>query len=766
LTLSYRAIVIGGGVVGCSILYHLARAGWKDVALCERRDLTAGATWHSSGHISCYTKSRKLTEFGLYTRSMLRPIETETGQDVGLKDIGSIRLAKNAEAMEEFASFARSAIGRASGARMITMEEVASLWPLMEPGGAVGAMFLEADCHLNAADFTQALAKGARTRGATILRNTEVISIDQQADGSWRLETNDEPLTCETPITASGIFARRTLPSLGIKIPCATVSHQYLVTEPVDEVRARKAAGLKPPPILREPSLGMNVREEGDGLFISLYEQNTKAIFPKGPPGDFGMELFDPDFESIEAGFEGAMARVPCLAHAGIKSVVHGPMPWSPDFAPIVGPVAGTTNLWVAESASYGVIWSGGIGRALSNWIIEGDPGEDVSLIDCRRFGDYATPDWADDRAVRIYQGVYGDPSADKKGPRVTGIRDLLQGAGARFEEIAGWDVATRFKPSAGGAGTSPLQIGGPYLLEPMPMTTLLVDGADARPFLEHVFRAPMPDGIGATAHFPLLSPKGIVTSIYWVVVLGRGAFRLVSQSPLSERECDRLRRLADPYTDIHIEDRTTEECRLLLLVPEARRAAPSDEERVLGRLPDTRNKASLTTTDHGDQCVLRLAPVLGFNQFLFLHPARSHLEMFLKLSRFVSGNRGSLIGVDDHDQLLAFAGKPVLGRMVGEECDIDGLALPSPIGFDQATPATPRHLVHLRFVSIENTELVGSELLVDQGGQPVGHLTYAKRESENGEWSAFGLLNAGVEMPRIPGLDATCIETRRVKPI
>ena len=404
----YRALVIGGGVVGCNVLYHLVREGWSDVALCERRELTAGATWHSSGHISAYTGDLRLVELAQYTRSQLDRLQTEADRDLGLHRAGSLRLATRPAHLEEYRQFVDAAEAVGVDARLVSPRQALELWPLMNDEGVLGALHLPQDCYLDAAGFTQALAGTARSRGAKILRHTEVVGLELEPTGEWRVRTTNGEFRCEHVVSATGIFARRTFALARMFLPVATLSHQYLVTSPVNEIveRRRAAAGDRLP-ILRQPDIRLNVREEGDGLFISVYESNAKAIFPDGPPMDFGMELLPPDFDSIQDQFEGAIHRVPCLRDAGIRETVHGPLPWSADFVPMVGPVPNRRNLWVAEGVSYGVTWSGGVARLLARWIVHGDPGCDTSVMDCRRFDAFATASCADERATRSYLGSY-----------------------------------------------------------------------------------------------------------------------------------------------------------------------------------------------------------------------------------------------------------------------------------------------------------------------------------------------------------------------
>lgn len=403
----YRAVVIGGGVVGCNILFQLTKAGWSDVALCERHQLTAGATWHSSGHISALTPSKDLSRLAMTTRRMLKPLEAESGQALGLVESGSLRLATSSEQLREFEAIASQFAGVGLDAQILDTGEASALWPMMEAQQVEGALYLPHDCYLNAADFTQALASAARTRGATVMQGNGIESIRQLATGEWQLRGSQQDVIAEHVISATGIFARRSPLSSYVTLPCAVITHQYLVTDTVDEVRQRRQQGHSRLPILRQPDISLNVREEGEGLFVSVYEPHAQASFVDGVPNDFEMQLLPGYFEGVEPQFEAAIKRVPALGRAGIKSMVNGPMPWSPDFFPAIGPVAELPNVWMAEAVCYGVTWSGGVAEVLARWITTGDPGCDVSALDCGRFDTHMDTGSLDAQATAAYLGSY-----------------------------------------------------------------------------------------------------------------------------------------------------------------------------------------------------------------------------------------------------------------------------------------------------------------------------------------------------------------------
>ena len=403
----FRVIVVSGGIVGCNVLYHLSKAGWTDIALLERLELTAGSTWHSSGHIAHYVPHPTLCEFIRYTVAQLPELQRETGQDLGLLNNGSLRLATTTARVDEYAQFIRTMKPVGLPAELISAQDAAARFPLMNPKDVLGALYLPEDACLNPADVTQALATAARSRGATIVRNMAAIAFSRTNTGEWCIETNSGSYTCEHVVSATGFFARQTFSKLGLRMPVAVLSHQYLITDDVDEIHARREAQLPRLPILRHPDIRLLVREEGAGLFVSVYEKNAGVIFKDGVPETFGMELLPSDLESIEPYFEAAMQRVPCLERTGIKNVVHGPLPWTPDFFPFVGPIRDLPNFWAAEGLCFGISLCGGVANSLVRWMVDGDPGRDLSWADCGRFGAQCTDADLDARSADSYRGVY-----------------------------------------------------------------------------------------------------------------------------------------------------------------------------------------------------------------------------------------------------------------------------------------------------------------------------------------------------------------------
>ena len=710
-----RAAVIGGGVTGCSILYHLTRAGWADIALFERSELTAGATWHSSGHIAHYTQSPQLTQLSSDTRAQLKRIELEAEQPLGLMETGSLRLATSTAAYQNFAAFSETAAGIGCGARMVSRAEAAAMWPLADLTGVEGALLVAHDCRLNAADFTQAMAKAARAQGAAVHRETEVTTLTAAPGGGWVLHTNQGAWTAEHVITASGIFARRSLPALGITLPVAVVSHQYLVTDAVPQIAARRAQNAPALPILRHPDIGLNIREEGDGYCISLYEQNAQTVFPDGPPGGFGMELFAEDFDSIEAGFEEAMRCVPSMGEAGIRSTVHGPMPWSPDFAPMVGPAPGARNLWVAEALSYGVSWSGGVAERLARWITTGDPGDDMSRLDPRRFGRYATSDWADAQALAAYKGVYGTGEG-AYAPAQTPVHDLLAAAGATFEEHYGTAVAKRFPASSDAASSVALHV-------PPAPDLLHLSGPDAERFLKRQLSTPLKRLTDQYKSSWLLSDAGTVLAEVTVRQAPDGpGFELGIAAACPEAAIERLKSCASAYADLILQPSA---CKFHTLILMGSAAYFEPAGITLPAHPGT------VAEDPAGGRVVSMPPLGDYARWALIIPEdrfRSRLEALLGAVPEIR-----LLGTEDYADMQIVSGEPVCGREIRTDMTQDGRQVRS----DQQDD--PMQLAQIQ-VDVTDTILppINTCLLGPQGDF-LGHLVSVARDTRG--LSGFAML-------------------------
>ena len=384
-----RVVVIGGGVVGVSTLYHLVKKGWSDVVLLERSELTAGSTWHAAGLLPLFNMSYSVGQIHKYSVDLYKRLESETGQNVGFKVAGNLRLATCRDRMDEYQKYCGTANTIGVPFEIITPSEIAELWPLCNTDGLVGALYHPQDGYIQPADLTMAFAKGARTGGAEINQQTEVTAISHQPSGEWKIETNQGEITCEHVVCATGNYARQTGQMVGIDVPSIPVQHQFIVTDEVPELKSYKESGGDDLAVLRESDSSYYFREERNGWILGPYEKGAPAVFADGVPSTFGKDLVPGDLERLMPHVEAAIKRVPSFEHAGIKDIINGPIAYTPDGSPLVGPAWELPNFWLNEGHSFGITAARGAGWPFAEWIAEAESSIDMIAIDPRRFGPY-----------------------------------------------------------------------------------------------------------------------------------------------------------------------------------------------------------------------------------------------------------------------------------------------------------------------------------------------------------------------------------------
>ena len=447
-----RVVVIGGGVVGIATLYQLARKGWSDVALLERKELTSGSTWHAAGLLPLFNMSYSVGQIHKYSVNLYRTLAEETGDDVGLRTVGNIRLAMTPERMDEYRQYAGVARTIGVNVEFLTPDEVHDIWPLAVTDELVGAMRHPDDGYIQPADLTQALARGARRRGASIHRQTCVTGIEQTPGGEWLIRTDKGDWIAEHVVSATGNFARRTGAMIGLDVPVLPVQHQYLVTETHPEILARHEQGLPELGVLRESDGSWYMREEAGGLLLGPYEKGAPACYLDGPDEESEYELFNDDIDRLMPHIESAIRRVPAFAELGIKRVYNGAIAYTPDGSPIVGPAWDKRNFWLNEGHSFGITAAAGAGWQLAEWIVEGEPTIDMLGVDPRRFGDYATGAYLKAKNEEAYANVFTIHYPDEErsagrplrtAPCYRRMRDL----GAVFGQKFGWERPNWFAP-------------------------------------------------------------------------------------------------------------------------------------------------------------------------------------------------------------------------------------------------------------------------------------------------------------------------------
>ncbi|MFA5775135.1 MAG: FAD-dependent oxidoreductase [Ilumatobacteraceae bacterium] len=388
---STQVVVIGGGVVGASVLYHLTKAGWTDVVLVERKELTAGSTWHSAGGMHTLNGDPNVSKLQQYTIELYRQIEAESGQYCSIHLPGGLMLASDRERMDWLRM--AQARGRYLGMELeiISAKEAMGYFPLLEEKYFVGALYDPVEGHVDPTGVTNAYAICARNRGAEIYRHTKVDDLRQRDDGTWDVITDKGEIHTEHVVNAGGLWAREVGRMVGIELPVLAMEHMYMVTEDMAEVAAHVASTGKEMPMALDFKGEIYIRQEQGGMLLGTYEQANVPWSPYNTPWSFDMELLEPDLERIAPELEVAFKHYPAMGTAGIKKVINGPFTFSPDGNPLVGPVRGLRNYWVACAVMAGLSQGGGVGLALANWMTQGDSGLDIWGMDVARYGDYAT---------------------------------------------------------------------------------------------------------------------------------------------------------------------------------------------------------------------------------------------------------------------------------------------------------------------------------------------------------------------------------------
>ncbi|RWP58870.1 FAD-dependent oxidoreductase [Mesorhizobium sp.] len=386
-----KAVVIGGGVVGCSVLYHLAKAGWTDIMLIERSELTSGSSWHAAGGFHTLNGDPNVAKLQAYTVQLYREIEELSGQSCSLHLTGGVMMADTPERMD-FLRLAH-AKGRYLGmdTELITPSEAKAMFPLMDEAHFVGAMWDPVEGHLDPSGTTHAYAKAARKLGAEIVLRNRVVELTQEVDGTWNVVTEQGTVKAEHVVNCGGLWAREIGRMVGVELPLLAMEHMYLLTEPMPEVEEFNRSTGREMIGVMDFKGEIYTRQERNGILLGTYEKACKPWSPVNTPWDFGHELLQPDIDRIAPSLEIGFKHFPGIEKAGIKQIINGPFTFALDGNPLVGPVQGLTNFWCACAVMAGFSQGGGVGLALSNWMVHGDPGFDVWGMDVARFGEWAT---------------------------------------------------------------------------------------------------------------------------------------------------------------------------------------------------------------------------------------------------------------------------------------------------------------------------------------------------------------------------------------
>jgi len=583
-----RVAVIGGGVVGCSVLYHLTKLGWSDVMLIERSELTSGSTWHAAGGFHTLNADTNMAALQGYTIRLYKELERISEQPCGLHHVGGLTLACTPERMD-FLKAAR-AKHRYMGleTEIVGPDEIRKISPITNTDGVIGALYDPLDGHLDPSGTTHAYAKAARLGGAEIVLRNPVLELNPRADGGWDVVTEQGTIIAEHVVNAAGLWAREVGMLAGVRLPLHPMEHQYLVTDDIPEVYER---GSELPHVM-DPEGESYLRQEGRGLVIGFYEQQCDPWGVNGTPADFGHELLPDKLERIGDAIETAYRRYPVLERAGVKTIINGPFTFAPDGNPLVGPVPGLRNYWSACAVMAGFSQGGGVGLTLAEWMIEGEPSRDVFAMDVARFGDYATTAWARNKVVENYQRRFSVSYPNEELPvgrplDTTPAYEVWKGQRAVFGAGYGMEHANYFAPAGEPVYETPsfrrsnaFAAGGEEcravrtavgINEVHNFGKYEVSGPGAEAWLDRIMAGRIPK-VGRISLTPMLSPKGRLIGDFTVSRLADDRFQLTASFSAQAYHMRWFQRHTPADGSVRIRNVSTERIGFQIAGPNARK--------------------------------------------------------------------------------------------------------------------------------------------------------------------------------------------------
>ena len=582
-----RVVIIGGGITGCSIAYHLTKMGWRDVVVIDKGELTSGATFHAAGLVGQLRSSVNITKMLKYSVELYSKLEEETGQHTGWSPVGGIRIASSKDRMEELRRSAAMAKTFGLPMELISPKEACDLFPVMTKKGMVGAAFLPTDGQIDPSGLTYALAQGARNRGGTIYTDTRVIGIRLKHGAIDEVLTEKGRIKAEIVVNAAGIWAPEIGKMVGVPIPLIPMEHQYLITRPIEGVKR----GM---PTMRDPDLLVYFREEVGGLIMGGYEHNPIPWALDGIPKDFTKTLLKSNYEHFEPLSALAMKRVPCIGEAEIITLLNGPEAFTSDGDFIMGESAEVKNFYVAAGfCAHGIAAGGGVGKMMAEWIIEGEPSLDLWRLDIRRLGPHhQSQAFVTQRAIEVYAHHYSmswpyEEMASARPLRTSPLYQRLKKMGAVFGEKYGWERPNWFAPR----GVTPKDrlgwglpnwfdhVGKEHqtirtragLIDQTSFGKIEVKGSGALKFLQRITDNQMDQPIGSTTYTQMLNERGGIECDLTVSRLGEHHFYLVTGTSFIKHDLHWLRKHLSSEDSVSITDITSSKACITLCGPESR---------------------------------------------------------------------------------------------------------------------------------------------------------------------------------------------------
>ena len=720
-----KVAVIGGGVAGCSLLYHLTRLGWSDVVLLEQHELTSGSTWHSAGLCTQFNQSYNVMALLRASVELYEQLEPDTGHAVDYHRCGSVRIATGEDRVHQFLHVGGIAESVGVPFEIVTPERALELFPLMDPEGVVAAAYLPTDGHVDPSGLTHALAKGALARGAQILRHSRVTAIELR-DGAWQLSVQGPDVStvrAEIVVNAAGMWAREVAALVGARLPLVPMQHHYLVTEPIAAVTERE----RELPVFRDPDNSFYCRQEHGGLLLGPFERDPQTWALDGIPEGFHSRLLPSDLERIARHLEDAGRRIPVFAEAGIRTVVNGPDSYTPDGRCLMGPVPGLRNFHVLAGFSiFGVVFAGGAGKYAAEWIVEGQPSDNMWELDVRRFGHFASDTgYVVARASEVFEDEYKIHFPEEERPagrplKLDPLYERLLAKGAVFGVRFGWERPLWFSRNGPAQDEYSFRRGNWFeavgeecravrsavgVLDQTSFAKYEVSGAGADEFLDRLCANSLPTE-GRIALTQMLTPKGGIECDLTVSRLAEDRFYIVSAAATELHDYAWIERHLPDDGSVHLENVTAGHGVLTLAGPRSRelleRVTQDDVSR--DELPFFAHRA----VHMGDVPVraLRLSYVgeLGFELH---HPIEHQATLY---------------------ELLCDAGAD-LGLVDFGYRALDSLRLEKAYrlwGADMSADYTPLEAGLERFVKLDKGDFVGREALLRQldAGGPSIHLS------------------------------------------
>ena len=727
-----RVVVIGGGIAGCSTLYHLTKLGWSDVVLVEKNELTSGSTWLAAGNVPQYHRSFNTTKINNYAVQLYQTLEEETGQCVDWHTTGSLRIALISDRMDEYKHVAGKDKLVGIESELVGPQEMKKIYPLINTEGVVGGLFHPNDGHVDPASVTHAMAKGARQRGAEIYTFNPVTDISQAPAGEWVVHTKDGDITCEIVVNAAGLWTSAISAMVGLYLPVIAMEHQHILFEDVPELIE---SGIQLP-LLRDPDTSYYMRQEFKGLLIGPYESSPAAWHPDGVPMEYASQTIKPNLERIQDILMAAINRVPAMDDCGVKEEVNGPITYTPDGGPLLGPAFGLRNFYLNGGHCFGITQCAAYGLHTAEWIIEGEPSIDLSSADACRYGDYANRYWAHEKILETYRMMYAIEYPDEirfaaRQAKTTPIYDVLKDKGACFSQTYGWERPSWFAPK----GMEPKdqnsfkrsnwhdpvgeecnavreRVG---ILDLSGFSKFQVSGPGAESFLNYAITSKVPKALGKISVATMLTQKGTIKCDVTVTKIAQDAFFVIAAAATERHDLDWMKRLMPTDGSVTIENMTYRYGTLVLAGPKSRD--------VLSKLTDTdlSNKAFPFATMQN--IFVNLSPVMalriGFVGELgweLYHPIEHQREIYDALM-----NAGEEYGIADFGLRAMMSLRLEKGFCV--------------LGGELSSERTPLEVGLERFVNFNKGNFLGRQALIQQKEKELDeHLVLMTVEADNAD--------------------------------